>query len=404
MQNPRVSFQTQLSTSRLEFRTVNMMLLWMFATLLQLIAGSSLPAIDPNSFQDGLDLLPTLANQAINSGNVPGLSIAVVYNGTVRYLQGFGVRSVSSNASVDADTVFQLASVSKPLSSTIVAAIISSSNLTWDSKLNSPTTIAEYSDPWVSQQVTIADGFSHRTGLYGLTGDDLESVGYNISTILSRFQYMQPAGRFRDYYAYSNYGITAAAFAASAYIGQEWTDAAQNYLYGPLNMTDSTSVYSIYQSRTNRAALHIPTGDQNLTNETTPTSWQVNVPRDPTAEAPAGGATSSARDLAKWLQFQLALGMYDGKQLIDPAVLNNTRVEHAITGVNAATNLPAFYGLGWNVDVSSIFPVETCLHVTDALLCSTSPNLANSSLITPAPSPKEPAPPSNYLSTTALES
>ena len=125
-------------------------------------------AINPENFQRALTQIQDLARQAVSSSDihVPGLSIAIVYNGTVQYTGGFGVREIGSNDSVDADTVFRLASMSKPVSSTIVAAMISATNLTWDTKTNEPDTIAEYSDPWISAELTLEDGFSHRSGLY----------------------------------------------------------------------------------------------------------------------------------------------------------------------------------------------------------------------------------------------
>jgi CubicO group peptidase (beta-lactamase class C family) len=196
--------------------------------------------------------------------------------------------------------------------------------------------------------VTIADGFSHRTGLYGLSGDDLEDVGFQREVILSRLQYMQSYGPFRSSYSYSNYGITAAAVSASNAVGLEWADAAQDYLYGPLGMNSSTSNYTTFLSRTNRAALHIPTA--NDTNTSTVNSWQAAQPRNPTPQAPAGGATSSANDLAKWLQLHLAFGEYEGRQLIAQAAINETRIPHIVNAYIPSTSQVGYYGLGWVVD------------------------------------------------------
>ena len=52
------------------------------------------------------------------------------------YAKGFGVRDVNTKAPVDADTVFQLASVSKPIGSTVVAELIGEGEIAWDSKLS----------------------------------------------------------------------------------------------------------------------------------------------------------------------------------------------------------------------------------------------------------------------------
>src|ERR1700704_2488319 len=54
-----------------------------------------------------------LAQKQIQENALPGLAIAVVFQDKVVYAKGFGVRDVNTKAPVDADTVFQLASVSK---------------------------------------------------------------------------------------------------------------------------------------------------------------------------------------------------------------------------------------------------------------------------------------------------
>ena len=68
---------------------------------------------------------------------LPGLSVAVVHGDEVVCVNGFGVRTAGREEPVDADTVFQLASLSKPISSTVVAAIVGDSrgSITWDSRI-----------------------------------------------------------------------------------------------------------------------------------------------------------------------------------------------------------------------------------------------------------------------------
>jgi len=61
--------------------------------------------------------LEKLAKETIANGGVPGLAIAIVYKDEVVYLGGFGLREAGKPDTVDANTVFQLASLSKPISS-----------------------------------------------------------------------------------------------------------------------------------------------------------------------------------------------------------------------------------------------------------------------------------------------
>src|SRR3954447_9804617 len=63
--------------------------------------------------------LDELARKTIETGAAPGLAIAVVHDDKVVYLKGFGHREAGKPDLVDADTVFQLASLSKPISATV---------------------------------------------------------------------------------------------------------------------------------------------------------------------------------------------------------------------------------------------------------------------------------------------
>ncbi|TIN30067.1 MAG: beta-lactamase family protein, partial [Mesorhizobium sp.] len=66
-------------------------------------------------------------------GAVPGLAIGVVHDDKVIFLKGFGHREAGRPEPVDADTVFQIASLSKPISATVVAALVSDGVVSWDS-------------------------------------------------------------------------------------------------------------------------------------------------------------------------------------------------------------------------------------------------------------------------------
>src|SRR6266704_6888162 len=68
--------------------------------------------------------LEKLAQKQIQENALPGLAIAIVFQDKAVYAKGYGVRDVNTKAPVDADTVFQLASVSKSVGSTVVAELV----------------------------------------------------------------------------------------------------------------------------------------------------------------------------------------------------------------------------------------------------------------------------------------
>ena len=90
------------------------------------LAAQAAPAADvtPQSVKGALPELDKLVEQTLKKTGVPGMAIAVVCKDQVIHLKGFGVREAGKEERVDADTVFQLASVSKPMASTVLAALV----------------------------------------------------------------------------------------------------------------------------------------------------------------------------------------------------------------------------------------------------------------------------------------
>ncbi|MEO8925910.1 MAG: serine hydrolase domain-containing protein, partial [Caulobacteraceae bacterium] len=220
---------------------------------------------------EAVDTVQAMARKAIAAKAVPGVAIAVVFDDKLVWAGGFGVRDTASVASVDADTVFQLASVSKPLASTVVAELVGEGKIAWDSKISDLDPAFQLAEPYVTREVTIADLFSHRSGLPDHAGDLLEDLGFSRAETLRRLRYQKGGGAFRAAYAYTNFGFTEAAVAAVKPYGLGWEDAAQARLYRPLGMTSTSSRYADFLTRPDRALGHVKVNG----------AWVAKFKRDP---------------------------------------------------------------------------------------------------------------------------
>ena len=300
--------------------------------------------ITPDRVNAALAQLDPYIQENLAKTKVPGASVAVIYNDKVVFLRGYGVRKVGEPEKIDPDTVFEIASVSKPIASTILASLVGQGKISWDDKVADLEPDFKLSNPETTREVTIRDFLSHRSGLATESGDLLEDLGYSRPSILYRMRYLPLPGVFRKTYAYSNFGYTTGAIAAATKIGKPWETIAEEQLYGPLGMTSTSSRFSDYEDRANKAALHIMIDGQPIN----------RFVREADAEAPAGGVSSSARDLAQWVRLQLSQGKWNGKQLIDARALAETHKPQVcrVAEDPAKPNVcPAdqYYGLGWNV-------------------------------------------------------
>jgi len=133
--------------------------------------------------------LPRQIEDALSRTKVPGLAVAVVSHDTVLYESGFGVRDVSTGVRVDPDTVFEIASLSKPISATILAkAMTIDPELTWSTPVRTLMPDMALADPYVTQNITIGDFFAHRSGIPTSGGDDLEDLGFDRDYILAHLR------------------------------------------------------------------------------------------------------------------------------------------------------------------------------------------------------------------------
>jgi len=314
--------------------------------LIAVVVGATGPAATvattpgDHEVEASLTQLDRIVVDAMADTGVPGVAVAVVFGDEPVVTRGYGVRNSDTGEPVDAETVFQIASLSKAVTSTIIASVVGDGTIDWDDPVVDANPEFRLSDEWVSERVSYADLLAMRSGLPGETGNVLESIGYDRSQILERLRFVDLAP-FRDTYSYSNFGFTAAGESAAKAVGMSWEDLAQERFFGPAGMASTSARHADHVARDNRADLHVLVdGD-----------WRPRFERMPDAQSPAGGDSSNVVDLARWVGLVLGRGSLDGEQIVDPDALARVTTPTITRRPPRAPGGPtAFYGLGWNID------------------------------------------------------
>jgi CubicO group peptidase (beta-lactamase class C family) len=304
--------------------------------------------LDAADVQRAVDQLDSIVADAMERTGVPGIAVGVVHDDEVVFTAGYGVRVVGEPATVDPDTVFQVASVSKPVATAVVAGVVGEGKATWDDPVRTWNADFAFSDPYVTANASLADLLSHRSGLPGNAGDLLEDLGWERDHILGVLD-QQPLEPFRATYDYSNFGITEGGVTAADAAGTTWEDLADDVLFEPLGMASSSYRHADYEARENKAAIHVRSGDG------PDATWRAGNVRDADAEAPAGGLSTSVNDMVRFVRLQLGAGSYEGREVIDPAALQVTHVPHQeLSQPTDPAMRTQFYGLGWNVTTDDL--------------------------------------------------
>jgi CubicO group peptidase (beta-lactamase class C family) len=316
----------------------------------QLVAAMPLPE---KAVTKAVAQLDRLADELVRSSGIPGLAVAVVHGGKTVYAKGFGVKDASVPAAaahnqVGADTVFQLASVSKSIAATVVAHEVGVGAVDWNTRVVDRLPWFALSDPAVTGMVTLGDLLAHRSGLPDHAGDKLEDLGFDRHAVLERLRLL-PLEDFRISYAYTNFGFTAGALAAASASGQDWENLSRRVLYEPLRMYSTSSLYHDFDARTDKAPAHI------LIDGT----YQPRYHRNPDPQSPAGGVSSSVNDMAHWLTMLLANGSFEGKQVVQASALSSAVTPQIVSSPATEPAMRSgFYGYGFNVGTTSAARVQ----------------------------------------------
>lgn len=307
------------------------------------VSQDPLAPVSDTQIESAVAQLDPFLNNLLASSGVPGIAVAVVHGTKTLFAKGYGVCEVGNPQIVDADTIFQLASVSKSIGSTVVAAQVGKGLVSWDTRMQQLLPSFVLSDPAVTQSLTVGDLYAHRSGLPAHVGDQLEDLRFDQATIFERLRDI-PLSGYRSNYAYTNFGLTAAAVGVSNAAGTDWATLSEQAIYTPLGMTRTSSRYADYISSSNHAVGHAPVNGVFM---------PVATPRDADEQSPAGGVSSSVNDLAKWMTMVLGNGVADATQLIPEAALSPALSRQILVHPGSEDGAAAYYGFGFNVGTTA---------------------------------------------------
>lgn len=285
--------------------------------------------------------------RTIETFGPPGLVLSVVHKGEVVYAGGAGVAAKGSSQRVDADTLFQIGSVSKAFTAAALAVLADEGKLAWDDPVIDYLPEFRMHDPWVTREFTIRDLLTHRSGLPLGAGDLLmfpDGTG-TVDDVIRAMRFFVPETSFRSTFAYDNLLYVIAGEVVARVAGMSFEDFVEQRVMQPLGMSDCVATVDRAGKRAVVAAPHVRTGDVVGTTTT----------RLSSVVAAAGGITCSARSMAKWMTFLLNKGVTaDGKQLLSEAQF--AELVRPVTllpptpylAEHAGSHLSA-YALGWGV-------------------------------------------------------
>ena len=215
---------------------------------------------------------PSVVQALMKQFNVPGVSIAIIKDFKVTATFTYGVADVETGAPVTADTMFQAASISKPVAAMVSLKAVQNGRFTLDQDVN--TILKSWKLPedafTKERRVTPRSLMSHTSG----TGDAFGFPGYALQAPLPSIPQIldgvQPPSNLRAVrlerapmtgFEYSGGAVLIQQLALTDAVGKPFADLAREWVLDPIGMTNSTYEQPLPASRQKQAArAHSRTG------------------------------------------------------------------------------------------------------------------------------------------------
>jgi len=293
-----------------------------------------------------------LAVSAMQEFRVPGAVVGVVKNGVVVHAAGYGVRELGQTGSVDTQTLFRIASMTKPMTTAALAMLVDEGKLSWDDKVVDHIPGFQMFDPWITQAFTVTDLVTHRSGLRPFVGDLMlwpKPNSFTRADIIHGLRYFKPVSDFRTQYDYDNQLYVVAGELIPAVTGGEWEEFLDQRIFSRLDTDRCFAGRVPEQEMQNLAVPHAEVeGELQIIDRN-------RISDSSSVDAAAGGVRCSLDDILKWVQIQLARGaLADGSRLFSEAQNRAMWSPKTILSVSQKsfeqdrTHFKA-YGLGWRL-------------------------------------------------------
>ena len=297
-------------------------------------------------------LLKNFVQEAMQQLGIPGVGLSLIDGGKVVFESGLGVKTLGKPDPVDADTLFIAASNTKAMTTLLLAELVDEKKIRWDQPVTEVYPGFKLGDAETTRQVLVKHLVCACTGLPRQDFEWLFNYAKATPTSsLASLAAMQPTSRFGEVYQYSNVMAGAAGYVGAHVVrpneelGAAYDEAMRSKVFGPLGMTRTTFDFATAMSG-NFASPH---GDD-VNGKTLPARMDNNYSVVPLR--PAGGMWTSVRDLSKYLQMELALGLLpDGTRLVSNESLLERRKAQIQVGEDVA------YGMGLIINTHYGIPV-----------------------------------------------
>lgn len=253
-----------------------------------------------------------LIEQMREQQKVPGCAVGIVKDGKVNILRGFGKCSKDGDQVVTADTVFQIASVTKVLTALLALKLEHEGAFSLSDRVSQYLPQYTFKDQRLQEQLQFAHVLNQTTGFPTHSLYHHIDSGNSYKTCLQKLTQVKPLAEPGKRYAYQNITFGYVSEAIQKATGLPWDKVLVQKIGQPMGLKSLNTSVSTLSRCTSKASPH-KVLKRRLT----------VIPRSKFGDCagPAAAANISVRDLTRLMQCMIARGKYQGKSIVAPQVM-----------------------------------------------------------------------------------
>ncbi len=280
--------------------------------------------------------------EQFDKGKGPGAAVVIIRDSTILLMKGYGLRDTESGDSVDINSVFRIASLSKGFSGVLAGKMVEEGCINWEDKVCESIPDFSLQDPEHARKITVKHILSHSSGFMRHAYTNLIEEGFSISEIVPYFSDLPVFGQVGKHFAYQNVAFSFIEEVLKDKTGDEFCTILESSIFDPLDMVQASCTYEDIVSNPNVAKPHWYSSRRGKYVPRPIKDRYYNV-------VSAGGINASISDMGKWLH--LLVGNRDDvisdetlDYVFQPLVKSHRRKHNTWKGVRDCA-----YGIGWRV-------------------------------------------------------
>ena len=263
--------------------------------------------------------LDALIRDGMSTHHVPGIAVGI-WNDGKEELGGYGVTNVDHPLEVDGDTLFQIASITKTITATVIMRLVDQGKVELAAPVRRYIPSFKLKDEDAASRATVKHLVTHTGGWLGDAFRDFGNGNDALAKYVDGMVELEQLTPLGEIWHYSNSSFTVLGRIFELVTGKTYEEATRELLFGPLGMDHS--VFSAAEAIVHRTAVGHQIRDE-VPKVVTP--WAF-----PRATTPVGGVVSTVRDLLAYARFHLGDGTAPGGARILPrATLDLMRTPQA---------------------------------------------------------------------------